>query len=105
VWLLVGQWVLVYPFNVHGQNTALRDTGFAIVVSLTALRLLVSRRSYPATGIAMLSGVLLVCAGVWATHSAARGQVNELICGALVVVCAMATLDRRTHHGLHLKGR
>jgi hypothetical protein len=39
VWLLVGQWALNYPFDVTGQNTALRDTGLAIVLTLAGLRL------------------------------------------------------------------
>lgn len=96
VWLVVGQWMLVYQFTIHGQNNALRDTGFAIVVSLAGLRLLVARRSTPATGIAVVCGVLLVCAGLWASHSTARAQVNELVCGALVLVCAVATLVDRS---------
>ena len=39
IWLLVGQWVLHYPFNLAGQNTALRDTALAVVVTLAGLRL------------------------------------------------------------------
>jgi hypothetical protein len=39
IWLLVGQWALGYPYDVTGQNTALRDTGFAVLVTLAGLRL------------------------------------------------------------------
>jgi hypothetical protein len=95
IWLLVGTWILSYPFNGVGHNTALRDGGFAVVVTLAALRLLVAKRSLTATGVAVLAGVLLVCAGALLGHSAERATVNEIICGGLVLVSALATLDRR----------
>ncbi len=94
VWLLVGQWALPYPFTVTGQNTALRDTGLAVVVTLAALRLVVGRRSSAATGVILVSGVLLVCSALLMHHDATRTFVNELASGALVLLAGLATLDR-----------
>jgi hypothetical protein len=104
VWLLVGQWVLVYPFNVLGQNTALRDSGFAIVVTLVGLRLCATR-SLPASIIGTLSGLLLITAALVQTHAAIRGTVNELLTGALIMLAALGTTARQnaSHKLRHAK--
>jgi hypothetical protein len=101
VWLQVGQWVLVYPFNPVGQNTALRDTGFAIVVTLAGFRLC-STRSPRASIIAVLSGLLLLTAAVFESHATTRGTVNELVTGALVVLAGLgAALPDRAQPAGH----
>jgi hypothetical protein len=99
VWLLVGQWLLSLPLTARGDDTALRDSAFAVVVTLAALRLVVARRSNAATGVLVLCGLLLVCAGLFSAHDAARAQGNEIGCGVVVLVATLATLDRRPRTG------
>ncbi len=94
-WLLVGQGVLSYPFTVVGQNTGLRDSGFAVAVTLASLRLVVTPRSGPATGVLAVCGVLLVAAGLWSGHDSGLTQVNELTCGAVLAVASLGSLDHR----------
>jgi peptidoglycan/LPS O-acetylase OafA/YrhL len=109
VWLLVGQWVLSLPLTATADTTATRDEGFAVLLVLAAVRLLVTRRSPTATGVALLGGVLLVCSGLLLEHTATRAAVDELVCGVLAVLCALATLDRwragaRSEHRATLVG-
>ncbi len=85
-WLLVGQWVLVYPFSVTGQNSALRDLGLAVVIALSALWLRQVGPSTVALALCGLAGVLLVVAGLAAPHDAVRVQWNEILSGCLVLV-------------------
>lgn len=85
-WLLVGQWVLAYPFSVTGQNSALRDLGLAVVIALSAVWLRQVGASRVAVAICALSGVLLVVAGVVAPHDAVRVRWNEVLSGCLVLV-------------------
>lgn len=96
LWLLVGQWVLAYPFSVTGQNAALRDLGFAIVIALSALWLRQVGANRFASGLCLLSGFLLVVAGALFPHDAGRVQWNEIISGALVVVSAVIVLSARS---------
>ena len=84
-WLLVGSWVLVYPFSVTGQNSALREVGLAVVVALSALWLRQVGPSRVAIALCGLSGVLLVVAGVAAPHDALRVHWNEVLSGCLVL--------------------
>jgi len=94
VWLLVGQWLLSFPFTSVASSTGLRDEGVAVVISLAALRLLTAGRSGTATSVAVLGGVLLVCSGLLADHSTSRAAVNEVACGVVAILSAIATLDR-----------
>jgi hypothetical protein len=95
VWMLVGQWVLSLPLTSSASSTGTRDEGFAVLLSLAALRLLVAGRSAVATGIVVVCGVLLVCSGSFLDHSAPRAAVNEVVCGGMALLCGVATLDRR----------
>jgi hypothetical protein len=105
VWLLVGQWVLRYPFDVNGQNTALRDTGFAVVVSLTGLRLwrLARARDADASPSSPDSVQVLAAPGHATTPPAERltheetvprgrgtaAATTALVCGALLAVAGL----------------
>jgi hypothetical protein len=95
VWLLIGSWVLSLPLTAVADSTSTRDEGFAVVLGLAALRLLVAGRSPVATGVALLGGVLLVSAGLLAAHGSTRSADNEVICGVVALLCGLATLDRR----------
>jgi hypothetical protein len=95
-WLFVGQWVLSYPFTVTGQDTAVRDTGFAVVVILAGFRLLVVASSRSAAVTAVLMGALLTWSALAFPHEAQRAEVNELVCGiTLVLGGAVGLLSRR----------
>lgn len=95
VWLLFGQWVLNLPFTGAATTTGTRDEGFAVVVTLAGLRLLLhGGRSITASAVAILCGVLLVCSGVFFEHSATRAAVNEIFSGGIALLCAIASLDR-----------
>lgn len=95
VWLLIGQWLLGYRYTVLGQNAALRDQGFAIVVGLCGIRLRLVRRSPVATVVSLLAGVLLVLAGALLPHSATQTAVNEVVVGGLVVLGGALTWSSR----------
>jgi hypothetical protein len=105
IWLLVGQWVLRYPFDVNGQNTALRDTGFAVVVSLAGLRLwrLARTRDAHASPSSSDSVQVLAATGRATAPAAARllheetvprgrgtaAVTTALVCGALLAVAGL----------------
>jgi hypothetical protein len=95
LWLLIGQWLLSLPLTSVASTTGIRDEGFAVLTSLAALRLLTTGRSATATSVALLAGVLLVCSGSLLDHSATRAAVNEVACGAVAILSAIATLDRQ----------
>jgi hypothetical protein len=91
VWTYVAHFVLHYSMSIRGQNTALRDTGLAAVIILTALFLRHVGPSRVASALALLWGGLLVLAGVLAPHASAQSAVNEIVTGCLVAVCAVGT--------------
>ncbi len=99
VWLLVGQWVLNYPLNGPAQNAALRETGFAVVVALCGLRLVVVRRSPVATGVAVLCGVLLLVSGPLLGRTWRPAEADEVASGVLVLVLGLLTWPRRGASG------
>jgi len=92
VWLLVGQWILGYRYTELGQDAALRDQGFAIVVALCGLRLWVARRSPVASAFALVAGVLLVLAGALLPHSTNTAAFNEIATGVAVLLASGLTL-------------
>jgi hypothetical protein len=91
VWTYVAHFVLHYSMSIRGQNTALRDTGLAAVIILTALFLRHVGPSRIASALALLWGGLLVLAGVLAPHASTQSAVNEIVTGCLVAVCAVGT--------------
>lgn len=84
-WLLVGVWILNYPFTVTGQNSALREAAFAVVVALSGLRLRMPSRSLAASTLCLLSGVLLIASGLLLPHDSSLVAVNEIGTGVSVL--------------------
>jgi hypothetical protein len=91
VWLLIGQWLLGYRYTDPGQNAALRDQGFAVVVGLAGIRLAVAPHSRPATLVGLLAGILLVLAGALLPHSTTQAAANEVVTGVLVIIAGALT--------------
>lgn len=89
-WLFLDQWFLNYPFTVTGQNSALRDVGFAVVLVLCALRLRMRTPSKLAASLVVLSGVMLLLAAVLLPHDSGLVRGNEVV--AAVLVLGLATL-------------
>ncbi len=92
-WLLVGQWVLAYPFTVVGQNSTLRDVGFSVLVVLAALRLRLPTRSLVSSSICLLSGGLLVLSAWVLPHDSSVVRVNELVTGLVVIGLSAMTFS------------
>jgi hypothetical protein len=93
IWLLLGTALLGYPFTVRGQDAALRDVGFAVVLTLAGLRLRLQRRSLLATAVCLCVGALLLLSAVTLPHDSASVRWNELLCGLIVVVLASLTFS------------
>ncbi len=91
-WLFLSRWLLDYPFTVDGQNSALRETGFVVVVVLSALRLRPGTRSLVASALCLLSGAGLVATALLLPHDAYDVRVNELVTGVVVMGLASLTL-------------
>jgi hypothetical protein len=96
VWLLVGEFALSVPYTVTGQNTAVRDQGFAVATLLVGMFLRTHRGSKVAVGLLVLLGVLLVVSGIWFPPQAVRESVNEIITGAALVCAALAAIAQRS---------
>ena len=87
-WLVVGQVLLHYPMTSAGQDNALRDAGFSVIVLLLALRLRMPSRSLPASALCLVSGGLLVRSALFLPHESAFIELDELAAGSLVVTLA-----------------
>ncbi len=94
VWLLVAQWS-VYPTSAIGQLNALRDLGIAIVLALTALRLMLAGPRTWATLVIVAGGCALVVFGSVMRHDSTAIAVSEVTSGAIALLGAVLTLDRR----------
>ncbi len=92
-WLFVSRWALDYPFTVTGQNSALRDTGFVVLIVLTGLRLRLETRSLVASGLSLLCGLGLVASALLLPHDSSTVSGNELVTGVLVVVLTAVTFS------------
>jgi hypothetical protein len=93
-WTFVSQFALALPYSELGQDTALRDTGIAVVLGLSALYLRQVGPSRLATGLCLACGVALVLAGTVLAHATTRAEWSEIVTGALVLVLAAATASR-----------
>ncbi len=91
LWLLLDNWLLDYPFTVVGQDSALRDVGFAVVLALSGLRLRLSSRSLLATGLGLLGGVFLVVGALALPHDSTVVRWNELLSGLAALVLVSLT--------------
>ena len=87
-WLVLGQALLHYPMSGAGQDNALRDAGFSVIILLCALRLRMPSRSLPASALCLVSGGLLVLSAVVLPHESTFVELDELGAGLLVLVLA-----------------
>ena len=87
-WLVLGQVLLHYPMTGAGQDNALRDVGFSVIILLSALRLRMPSRSLPASGLCLVSGGLLVLSALFLPHDSTFVELDELAVGSLVVTLA-----------------
>ena len=86
--LLVSQWELV-AHTTTGRANSYRDTGVAIVLALTGLRLALTRGRHPvAAAVAGLSGLGLLLNGLLAGHDHLSLAVVETAAGAIALACA-----------------
>jgi hypothetical protein len=95
VWLVVTQGS-VYPTTSRGQSDGLRDMGVAIVVALGSLRLLVAGRQVWISGVMVLAGACTLVPGLVVAHGTSTVTVSEAMSGALIILGALLTLDRRS---------
>lgn len=85
-WLVLTQGAF-YDQTPVGRDGTLRVTGFAIVVALPALYLLVRSSLVPAA-VCALGGLGLLTTAVLAEHGTTRSVVSEALCGAVVLLGA-----------------
>jgi hypothetical protein len=90
-WLLLGVFVLGYPYTVAGQNSELRALGFAIVLMLATLWLRHVGPSLPAALLCLGVGILVLLGGLFLPHTSARVAGNEIVVGTLVIAAAAVT--------------
>lgn len=86
-WLVLTQGAF-YDQTPVGRDGTLRVTGFAIVVALPALYLLVVRSSLVPAAVCALGGLGLLTTAVLAEHGTTRSVVSEALCGAVVLLGA-----------------
>ena len=88
--LVVSQWNLV-AHNATGASNSFRDTGWAILLGLSGLRVaVVPGRHRIAAAVILISGLGLVVGGMLAEHDHLGLQLVEVSCGCLAVACALA---------------
>lgn len=93
-WLAVAQWT-VYPETPTGRVGTWRAMAGAVVLLLAGLWLWRWGHSLAATGIAALTGVAMVLAGLLAAHDSGVAVASELTAGFVALVGAALTLDPR----------
>lgn len=84
-WLLFGQWIVNYPLTAAGQDSALRDLGFGVIIVLCALRLRMPTRSRLASALCLLGGGLLILSGLFLAHDSYFVRLDEIVAGAAVL--------------------
>lgn len=94
LWLAVAQWT-VYPETPIGRVGTWRAMAGAIVLLLAGLWLWRWGHSLVATGLALLTGVAMVLAGLLAAHDSDVAVGSELTAGFVALVGAALTLDPR----------
>lgn len=96
-WLMVGGWLLEYPFAERATDARLAESGAAIVVFLCALARWMRPLAGRVTGgLVAVVGVFLIGAPfAWSYGDSAlvdQGRVNGLVCGALLLLLSGAML-------------
>jgi len=88
--LVVSQWNLV-AHNATGASNSFRDTGWAILLGLSGMRIaVVPGRHHIAAAAILISGLGLVIGGMLAKHEHLGLQLVEVTSGCLAVACALA---------------
>lgn len=95
-WLVFCQFGFGYPYTVTGQNSGLRDLGFALVLVLSGFWLRHVGPSRVVLGLCLLAGILLLLSGVFLPHQLVRVQWNELVVGAGVLLAAAVAAGSET---------
>lgn len=102
--LLIGAVSLIiaqgrYPHTHTGQDNATRSLLLAVVVGLTALRMLVAQRPRRVlSGLPATVGVLLIVFAVFTDHDRHATVYFELVAGAWILVAALLSLDLPREH-------
>jgi hypothetical protein len=87
--LVVSQWNLV-AHDAAGASNSFRDTGCAILLGVSGLRVAVATsRQLIASGGVLVAGLALVLGAVLAEHHHRGLQLVEVASGCLAVVCAL----------------
>jgi hypothetical protein len=90
-WLLAGQGLLGYPFTATGQDNALRDVGFAVLLVLCGLSLRMRRRHLVISTLAAAGGALLILQALLLPHDSSVIRGDEILTGILALGCAALT--------------
>jgi hypothetical protein len=93
-WTFVSQFALALPYSELGQDTALRDTGIAVVLALSALSLRQTGARRLATGLCLACGVALVLSGAVLAHATTRAAWSEIVTGVFVLIMAATSAGR-----------
>jgi hypothetical protein len=98
VWIFIGQGAM-YPNSAVGEHHVVLDVVVAIVLALAGLRLLLGGPRRWLSAVVALGGVVLILFGVSLSHESSGVSVDEIVCGLLVLLGALLTLDRSRQHG------
>ncbi len=88
-WIFASTFLVLHPYTVTGQNSALRDLGFAIIVTLSALWLRHIGPNRAVTAVAVLAGVLMVLSAFLLPYDNQAVAVLDTVNGAAVILVAM----------------
>ena len=88
--LVVSQWNLV-AHNATGASNSFRDTGWAILLGVSGLRVgIVAGRHRISAAVILVSGLGLALGGLLAEHDNFGLQLVEIASGCVAVACALA---------------
>jgi hypothetical protein len=88
--LVVSQWNLV-AHNATGASNSFRDTGWAILLGVSGLRVaVVPGRHRISAAVIVVSGLGLLLGGMLAEHDHRGLQLVEITSGCVALVCALA---------------
>lgn len=94
-WIFASTFLVLHPYTVTGQNSALRDLGFAIIVTLSALWLRHLGANRAVSAVAVLAGVLLVLSAFLLPYDNQAVAAVDAVNGAAVTLAAMLATVRR----------
>ena len=89
--ILAAEWQM-FAATQAGRNNDFRDTGLAVILALTGLRLALSRGRHPvAVGVAAVAGLCLIFVGFLARHDHGAVAALEVVAGAIAVLVSLAS--------------